>query len=233
MANVLITGANRGIGLAFVRAYLNAGHCVIAACRAPEQAASLHELRSQYGENLTILAMDVTNSEQIAACAAEVRQRFGALHVLINNAGILRPSSQFADITAQDLMDSFQVNAIAPVLVAQAFADLLAAGAPSTLVNITMPTPPISKWWRTENQIYVTSRYALNALTKMMSLELIRRGIITVGMYPGYIQTDMNNYSEQAAPADAAIPPLLKTIEALTPDQNGMAILPNGQQYEW
>ncbi|HXQ37747.1 MAG TPA: SDR family NAD(P)-dependent oxidoreductase, partial [Anaerolineales bacterium] len=109
----------------------------------------------------------------------------------------------------------------------------LRAGAPSKLVNITMPTQTISKLARRENHPYITSRYALNSLTKMLALELAEFGITTIGLYPGMIQTDMNEYSAEAEPADLGIPKAVNTIESITPAQNGLALLPNGTIYNW
>jgi NAD(P)-dependent dehydrogenase (short-subunit alcohol dehydrogenase family) len=233
MNNVLVTGANRGIGLAFVSAYLQRGSRVIATCRQPSQARELHELQDTYGEAIIILRMDVTDHQQVAACQAEVAKRTDALHLLINNAGILRQSARLAEIEMHDLMDSFQVNAAGPVIVAKAFLELLRAGAPSKLVNITMPTQPISKLDRTENHPYIASRYALNSLTKMLAQELAEFRITTIGLYPGMIQTDMNQYSAEAEPASEGIPKAVNTIENITPDQNGLAILPDGTIYNW
>ena len=233
MNNVLVTGANRGIGLAFVSEYLQRGSRVIATCRQPSQARQLHELQQTYGEALSVLPMDVTDPQQIADCQAEVARRVKALHLLINNAGILRQSGQLAQIEMHDLTESFQVNAAGPVIVAKAFIDLLRAGAPSKLVNITMPTQTISKLDRTENHPYIASRYALNSLTKMLALELKEYGITTIGLYPGMIQTDMNQYSAQAIPADEGIPIAVNAIENITADHNGLALLPDGAIYDW
>lgn len=233
MNNVLVTGANRGIGLAFVSEYLQRGSRVIATCRQPSQAKQLHELQQTYGEALIILQMDVADPQQIAACQAEVAKRVDALHLLINNAGVLRQSKRLAEIEMHDLLYSFQINAAGPVMVAKAFLELLRAGAPSELVNITMPTQPISKLDRTENHPYIASRYALNSLTKMLAIELAEFGITTIGLYPGMIQTDMNGYSVEAIPAAEGIPIAVNTIESITPDQNGLAILPDGSIYNW
>jgi NAD(P)-dependent dehydrogenase (short-subunit alcohol dehydrogenase family) len=233
MNYVLITGANRGIGLAFVSAYLQRGSRVIATCRRPSQANQLHELQQTYGEALIILPMDVADPQQIAICQAEVAKRVDALHLLINNAGILRQTGQLTQIEMYDLLESFQVNAAGPVMVAKVFLELLRAGAPSKLVNITMPTQTISKLDRTENHPYIASRYALNSLTKMLALELKEYGITTIGLYPGMIQTDMNQYSAEAIPATEGIPKAVDTIQNITPDQNGLAILPNGTVYNW
>ena len=233
MHNVLITGANRGIGLALVSEYLQRGDRVIATCRHPSEAERLRELQDKYAEALDVLAMDVTDPEQITACQAEVAKRVDSLHLLINNAGILRHAEKLAQIEMHDLMDSFQVNAAGPVMVIKAFVELLRAGAPSKLVNITMPTRPISKLSRVENQIYVASRYALNSLTKMIALELGELGITTIGLYPGMIQTDMNQYSPEAIPAAEGIPKAVDTIQSITPEQNGLALLPDGRVYDW
>ena len=233
MNNVLVTGANRGIGLAFVSEYLQRGSRVIATCRQPSQASKLHELQQAHGDALIILPMDVADHQKIAECKAEVAKRVDALHLLINNAGILRQTERLTEIEMHDLMDSFQVNAAGPVMVAKAFLELLRAGAPSKLVNITMPTRPISRWTRTDNHPYIASRYALNSLTKMLALELGVFGITTVGLYPGMIQTDMNEYSAEAVPAAEGIPIAVSTIESITPDQNGLALLPDGTIYNW
>jgi len=233
MNNVLITGSNRGIGLAFVSAYLQRGSRVIATCRQPSQANQLHELQQTYGEALMVLPMDVAAPQQIAACQAAVAKRVDALHLLINNAGILRQARQLAELEMQDLVESFQINAAGPVIVAKAFLELLRAGAPSKLVNITMPTQPVSKLSRTENHPYITSRYALNSLTKMLAMELQEYGITTIGLYPGMIQTDMNQYSPEGIPAEEGIPRAVHVIQSITPDQNGLALLPDGTVYDW
>lgn len=233
MDNVLITGANRGIGLAFVSVYLQRGNRVIATCRQPSQADQLHELQRTYGEAIILLPMDVADPQQIAACQTEVAKRIDALHLLINNAGILRQTKQLAEIEMRDLLESFQVNAAGPVMVTKAFFELLRAGAPSKLVNITMPTQTISKLDRTENHPYISSRYALNSLTKMLALELAEFGITTIGLYPGMTQTDMNQYSAEAVPAAEGIPIAINAIQNITPDQNGLALLPDGTIYNW
>src|SRR5262245_15428900 len=111
MKNVLITGANRGIGLAFATEYLKRGDHVIATCRHPEDAAALQDLRQQHPDTLDILKLDVIDAAQIAACRALTTEYVKALNVLINNAGILRQVEHITEIHPEDLMDSFCVNA--------------------------------------------------------------------------------------------------------------------------
>jgi NAD(P)-dependent dehydrogenase (short-subunit alcohol dehydrogenase family) len=151
---VLITGANRGIGLGFVREYVNRGALVFVSCRKPEQADELKSLQAESSDQMIILPLDVTDQPQIDQCYNRVREQTGSLDRLINNAGILHPVESFRDITTSALMESFAVNAVSPLSLIQRFEDVLARGVSPRIVNITGPTPPISKLPRRNNQVY-------------------------------------------------------------------------------
>lgn len=92
--------------------YLQRGDRVFTTCRHPSKANRLRELRGKYGEAVTILPMDVTDPQQIAACHAEVARWVEALHHLINNAGIFRSVERLDQVEMRDLLESFQVNAV-------------------------------------------------------------------------------------------------------------------------
>ena len=233
MQQVFITGANRGIGLALTREYLNRGAKVFAACRDPEHATALHDLVDQCGDQIVIIPLEVTDAASIEAAHKAVQTHTSSLDVLINNAGILWPADDFTQVTAEALMDSFAVNAVAPLRIIQRFAEMVAAGTTPRIVNITGPTPPISKLSHRGNYIYLTSRYASNALTKMVALDLADRGIITVALWPGFIQTDMNNHNPEAALPEEGIIPAVNVIEGLTLEHNGCCLLNDGRVYEW
>lgn len=230
MTDILITGTNRGIGLGFTKHYLAKGARVFAGCRNP---SGLNDLKTQYGDQLVIVELDVTVADSIRKAREIVEQHTDSLDLLINNAGILQPAQSFKDISSEALMKSFAVNTVAPIMVIQAFVDLLEKGENPKIINITMPTPPISKLPQMGNHHYVASRYALNGLTKLTALELAEKGIITVGLYPSYLKTDMNNHAEQAANVEEGIPIAAEVIDKLTMEQNGLALLPNGKVYEW
>ena len=233
MQQVFITGANRGIGLAFTKEYLKRGAKVFAACRDPERAAALHDLVEQCGAQIVVVPLEVTDAAQIDQCYEAVQAHTSSLDVLINNAGILRQADDFTEITAEALMDSFAVNAVAPLRIIQRFVDLVAAGTNPRIVNITGPTPPITKLSHRGNHIYLASRYASNALTKMVALDLADRGIITIALWPGFIRTDMNNNNPEAALPEEGIKPAVNVIEGLTMEHNGCCLLNDGRVYEW
>jgi NAD(P)-dependent dehydrogenase (short-subunit alcohol dehydrogenase family) len=85
----------------------------------------------------------------------------------------------------------------------------------------------------TVNHHYIASRYALNALVKMAAVELGQAGIVTIALYPGYIQTDMNQHDAKAEPADTAVPKLVPLIANLTAEQNGLCLMPDGSSFDW
>lgn len=231
MSTVLITGANRGIGLGFATQYLSRGWEVIAACRRPLAATALHRVSEQHPSRLTLLAMDVEDEASIAAAHKAVEEQTLILDVLINNAGVLHPSTSVWDVTPEALRSSLAVNTIGPFLVGNQFADLLLAG--GKLVQITMPTPSVTRWVGASNHAYAASRYALNILTKMQAMELAERGVITVGLYPGFLQTDMNQHSVDATPVAEGVPLAVKVIDGLAVDDTGKCFLPDGSTYEW
>src|SRR4051812_6574613 len=122
MRRVLVTGASRGIGLEFVRQFLERGDHVFAACRDPESAYGLHELDS---ERLHLITLDVTEQYSIETSYAVVRSQTDALDVLINNAGVLLDDDYLGTLTFDNLMYTLRVNAVAPILIAQRYLDLL------------------------------------------------------------------------------------------------------------
>jgi NAD(P)-dependent dehydrogenase (short-subunit alcohol dehydrogenase family) len=233
MLSIFITGTNRGIGLAFVREYLTRGARVFAACRVPENASHLHQLKQTYGDQLILIPLEVTEPTAIQEAAQHIQQETSTLDILINNAGIFFPSTSIADLRLEMLTQSFAVNSIAPLLVSQQLLPLLQGSSSPRIVNVTAPTRPLSQMQRTENHSYVASRYALNALTKMMALELRALGILVVALWPGYLRTDMNNMAEAATPPEEALPQVVDLINGLTWEHAGCCLLPDGQIFEW
>jgi NAD(P)-dependent dehydrogenase (short-subunit alcohol dehydrogenase family) len=120
MQTILITGANRGLGLEFCRQYAVAGHQVIAVCRQPAKATTLNELAKQHA-NMQIHALDVGDFSQITTLSQTLAEV--SIDVLINNAGIYPDNAEtgFGQLNYQDWSQAFWVNSIAPVKLAEAF----------------------------------------------------------------------------------------------------------------
>jgi NAD(P)-dependent dehydrogenase (short-subunit alcohol dehydrogenase family) len=222
MTDVLITGASRGIGLGFAREYAARGAHVYAAVRNPD---SMPALDGRY----TVIKLDVTSTVDIVAAAGAVTD---GLDVLINNAGIGHTTKGLAEVDGDRMAEILRVNTIAPLLVAQQLGPLLRQG--GRLVNITMPSRPIAQVrTATDNHAFIASRYAHNALTKMVSIEWANSGRIVVALWPGFIRTDLNDNHPDGTPPEEAMPGVVDLIERLGPDDHGQCLMPDGQHYDW
>ena len=174
--NVLITGANRGIGLELCRSFRDAGYTVFAACREPSK--DLTEL------NVEILSgVDVTREDTLNKLAKKIGD--GKLDVLVNNAGILT-SDSFDSFNAKDVMNQFQVNALGPLLVARALASTIKDGGKLAFVTSLMGSiaDASSGYYG-----YRMSKAALNMAGVCLSNDLSSRKITVILLHPGYVKT--------------------------------------------
>ena len=238
---VLITGANRGIGFALTKGYLEKGCAVIATCRDCERAASLHKL-AQTHKTLSILPLDVSDDESIEELVIALQGR--PIDVLINNAGILSgtdPNASsldagidqtFGHIDVNGWLRVLHINAIAPIMVTQ---ELM----PNLLETQTRKVAMISSKWGSithmNNEIpfaYGTSKAALNAATKILSSTLQKDGFVVVSLNPGSVRTDMGSQEANLEPEESAAR-LIRIIDALEPKQTGQFIRHTGEIVEW
>lgn len=185
MTTIVITGANRGIGLEFARQYLAEGAEVIACCRAPDKAETLKTL----GGKLSIAPLDVTDSGSIARLAAKLKDR--PIDILINNAGVFGPDHQGAnDADVEGYAATFLVNSIAPLSVAQALKDNLKRGDGKKLVVITSKMGSIADS-SGGSLAYRASKAALNMIMNGVAKDWSKDGISVGILHPGWVQTDM------------------------------------------
>jgi NAD(P)-dependent dehydrogenase (short-subunit alcohol dehydrogenase family) len=188
---ILITGANKGIGLEACRQLARLGHRVILSARSAERGEKA--VKDLASENLKVefLLLDTADEQSILRAARELEQRIEALHVLINNAGIMDLwQGSILDAKADGLLETYTTNVIGPVLLTQALVPLLEAGKPSRVINVSsllgsMQTM-IDGW-----PGYGISKAALNAATRKLAVALEPRGISVIAAAPGWVRTDM------------------------------------------
>lgn len=187
--NILITGANRGLGLEFTQQYLEEGHRVFAGCRNPEEAHQLQNIQKNYADSLSIIKLDVNSADDIATIKNQLHDI--ELDLLINNAGVYGPKNlQFGHISKQDWMHVLQTNSIAPVLISQAFIRQLLPRQ-GKLVFITSRMGSIGDNQAGANYMYRSSKAALNAACKSLAIDLEADGIPVLILHPGWVATDM------------------------------------------
>jgi NAD(P)-dependent dehydrogenase (short-subunit alcohol dehydrogenase family) len=226
---VVIIGANRGIGLALVEAYLaRTSHRLIATYRSAGSAGQLIALAGQHAQRLTLIQMDVTDEAQVRAAAG---QSHVPVDLLINNAGILFQETAFTDMTAEHLLQSVDVNAGGALRVTQALLPRLQAADGARVVNISSEAASISTRNKTSVGSYAISKAALNMLTRIMAMQLGEWGIVTIAVHPGNIRTDMGP-ENPTAPEDCARH-LLALFGGITAADNGRYLLWDGTDIPW
>lgn len=223
MKTVLVTGANRGIGLEFVKQYLADDWQVIACSR--------HALNLPEHENLRWFHLNVADSEAITLLADQIRNT--PIDILINNAGIWGGDHQaFGDISPVEWLNVFQVNTIGPFLMAQAFISNLVAGQLKIIANMSSGMASIGENTDGGANIYRSSKAALNMLTKSMSIDLRSQNIKVVSLDPGWVQTDMGGPNAQIT-AEESVHGLREVLNDLTPNQTGSFLSYKGKKREW
>ncbi len=233
---VLVTGANRGLGVEFVRQYLEREEDVAAGCRTPDEADALHELRDRHSDNLLILRLDVVQKRSREAAHNRVGKRLGGLDVLINNAGIRsggdEDSYTLGDLHEEDMTKVFRVNTISPLLMVEEFVDLLAEGETPRIVNITSWLGSIESKTMVYRYSYCASKAALNMFTKLLSIELEEEGIIVLALHSGHVRTDLWGRSAPLSPKQS-IRGMIEVIDSSTLEDSGRFLSWEGDEIPW
>jgi len=196
MPGVLVTGANRGLGLEFARQYAADGWKVVACCRKPDEAAALKKVDG----DVKIEVLDVRNGRQIANLVRRLEGQ--AIDILINNAGIYGPiSGSDTDVW----LDVMRVNVIAPFHLAEALADNVARSEHKLIVNISSGMGSIAENTDGGSPIYRSSKTALNMVTKNLAIELLGKGVTVVVLSPGWVRTDMGERERRSKLLKASV----------------------------
>ena len=234
----LVTGANRGLGLELVRQLLGR-HChVVATCRQPGKATALNTLAGEHPGRLHVLPLDVADPRSRAELVRELPLVTDeeSLHLLINNAGVLRGGERFGQVAPADLDASFHTNAAGPFLLTQALAPLLADardGRPGAVVaNLSSEIGSIAQRREFRTPSYAIGKAAQNMGTVLLDKALAPRGIRVVALHPGWVRTDMGGPQAPLTVADSAAG-LLHVIDRLTPDDSGSFLDWQGQSLPW
>jgi len=243
MSLALVTGANRGIGLALVRMLLARGDRVVAACRQPGRASALSQLAGEHPGRLHVLPLDVCEPKSHAELVRELPlvlgngedDRSGRLDLLINNAGVLHSGERFGQVSAERLEHSLRTNTLGPFLLTQALAPLLGSGA--KVANISSELGSIAGCTGFGTPSYNISKAALNMATVLLRHALAehayaQRAIVVLALHPGWVRTQMGGDGASLAPEDAAAG-LLRVINEAGPADSGRYLDWRGNPLPW
>jgi NAD(P)-dependent dehydrogenase (short-subunit alcohol dehydrogenase family) len=231
MPSVLITGANRGLGLEFARQYLVDGWQVYAACRDPASASELRQLTEDSGGRLRTLAIDVTDAGSVKAAAAELDGQ--AIDLLLNNSGIIGPHGQtIGNIDYDAWAEVLEVNTMGPMRVSEAFVDNVARSDRKLIVTLTSGMGSLADNTSGGSIAYRSSKAAVNMVMRSLAIDLTSRGISCVVVNPGWVQTEMGGANATLTPLES-VTALRGLIETLGSAQSGKFFNYDGREYAW
>ena len=230
MATGLITGANRGIGLEFVKQYLARGENVIGTCRDIEAAEALAQL-SANNENLQLLELDVANDESLMAFPAQLVN--SPIDIFINNAGVYGPrNSVFNNVDAENWLPVLRVNTIAPMLLTQRIIENLKQGEGKKLLYVTSKMGSIDDNNGGGSYVYRSSKAALNAVVKSIAVDLGGAGFDVAVLHPGWVRTDMGG-PNGLIDTETSVVGMISVIDNLNSDNTGSFFNYDGTIIPW
>jgi NAD(P)-dependent dehydrogenase (short-subunit alcohol dehydrogenase family) len=226
---VLVTGANRGLGLEFAKQFSDAGWKVVATAREPDKADELQKL----GANVSVVPLDVTDAKSVAALAKELEKQ--PIDLLINNAGVgvaIEGGPKLEQLKIADFEHVLQVNALGPVRVTQALLPNLRAGKGKTIVGITSGLGSLT--WNQQGRYYGyrESKAALDMFIRTLAVELEPEGFVCIALMPGWVKTDMGGPNATMTP-EQSITAMRKVIDGLKPADSGRLFNFDGTNPPW
>lgn len=231
MQTVLITGANRGLGLEFCKQYAAADWRVIATCRHPVEAGALRELARRHAQ-LQVHGLDVSDFSQIDSLSNALSD--ASVDVLINNAGIYTDTSGkgFGHLDYQAWSEAFWVNSIAPVKLAEAFLPQLKRSSKKLIVAIGSLMGSMTDNTSGGSLQYRSSKAGLNAAMKSLAIDLGPQGIGVLVLHPGWVRTDMGG-KNALIDAEESVAGMRRCIEAFCLSQTGSFLKFDATELPW
>jgi len=204
--NILITGANRGLGLCLTEAALAAGHRVVAAVRNRASGlAALAALSESYPGAVFVVELDVASEDDARSAAETVKREVGAIDAIVNNAAILVGRSERIDtLDLEDVRKTFEINLFGAMRVVKHFLPLLREGTGRrSIVNVSSEAGSFSNAYG-KDYPYALSKSALNYFSQQLAKDLASEDIAVLAVHPGWMRTDMGGERAPLDPRDSA-----------------------------
>lgn len=228
METIVITGANRGIGLGLTRRFLDAGRRVVATCREPAESPELTALARN--ANLSIVQVDVTDGRSVSALGSFLSD--ATVDVLLNNAGIIGGSAQGIDSMDYDgWRHAFEVNTIAPFRLATVLRAHLKRSSRPRIVTLSSQMGALAR----KNggfYAYRSSKAAVNKVMQVLAVEMERDGIVVCPVHPGWVRTEMGGSGAELSIEESA-GGLFDLIESMTMEHSGRFWTWAGHEHPW
>ncbi len=230
MTNVLITGANRGLGLGFVKSFLAKNINVICTTRNIAGSKELLECKKKYPKNLEILELDLLeeNSENTLSDLLSDKP----VDIFINNAGVGNSNQRFGVVSSKPWLKLLKVNLIAPLTVTQAIIENIKKGSDKKIYFLSSQLGSIGDNTSGGMYIYRSSKTALNQVVKSLSVDLKPIGITVISLHPGWVKTDMGGPNAPVS-IDESIKGMMKVIDTTDIGNTGTFLNYDGKELPW
>ena len=227
MPTVLITGANRGLGLEFAKQYAERGWRVLATCRDVERADVLASIKGQ----VDIYELDIKDHDQIKNLAKQLRKE--SIDLLLNNAGVYGPRpSKLGGVDYESWQEVLYINTMSPLKVCESFRPHVASSNLKKIAVLSSKMGSISDNQSGSSYVYRSSKAALNAVMKSLSVDLAGHGISVVILHPGWVRTDMGGPGGLINPSES-VGGLSKVIDNLNMENSGRFYNYDGKEILW
>ena len=200
---ILVTGANRGLGLALAQTGAERGHHIVAGVRDVRQIEDKLS-NFEFSKSISIVPLDVTNEDSVIQAANFVKEQFGSIDAIVNNAGILLERDKtIEELNLDQVQASFDVNLFGPMRVVKYFLPLLIMGDSTTIINISSEAGSFDNAYGGD-YAYAGSKTALNMFSQQLSKYVNGNNIQVYAVHPGWIKTDMGGDNAPGNPHDTA-----------------------------
>ncbi len=231
MSAILVTGANRGIGLELVRQYSADGWQVHACCRNPAAATELQRLAEGGAGNVLVHRLEVTDDAQISDLARQLQGQ--PIDILFNNAGVYGQSDAwFGNASRAAWLDALNVNTISPMKVMEALVDNVAASELRIMATLSSKMGSMADNRSGGSYVYRSTKAALNAVMVSAAHDLKPRGITAVVLHPGWVRTDMGGPNGEISVAES-VTAMRQILSRVGPDDAGSFYEIDGSIIPW
>ena len=230
MKNILITGANRGLGLGFAKKCLKKDFHVLATVRDIKGSKELLALKERFPDNLEIFELDLLKEKAGSTLASFLGDR--PIDILINNAGVGSTNQHFEAVSPKPWLEVLKVNLIAPLMVTQSIIDNVKKGVDKKIYFLSSQLGSIADNNSGGMYIYRSSKTGLNQVIKSLSVDLKPQGITVVSLHPGWVKTDMGGPNAPVS-IDESIDGMMQVIYATDISDTGRFLNYKGKELPW
>ena len=230
MINVLITGANRGLGLGFVKKYLEKNVNVLCTARDISGSKELLECKERYPNNIEIFELDLLKENGAETLANQLNGM--PIDILINNAGVGSSNQHFEAVSSKPWLEVLKVNLIAPLIITQSLIENVKMSSAKKIYFLSSQLGSIGDNTSGGMYIYRSSKTGLNQVVKSLSVDLKPKGITVVSLHPGWVKTDMGGPNAPVS-IDKSIEGMIKVIDRTDIKDTGRFLNYDGTELPW